>query len=274
MLVIHIITFKNYSARQACALFKLNRGTFKYQAIKSDDSEIIELVKRIAESKPRWGFGKIVQWLKHQGYTWNHKRIRRIYCELKLNHRIKPKKRLPNREPKPLVVPDQQNRTWSMDFMTDSLESGKKFRTLNIIDDYNREILAVEIDYSLPAERVIRVLNRVAEERGLPEEIRVDNGPEFISIKLELWAESHQIRLENIKPGKPAQNAYIERFNRTYREDVLDMYLFQSLNDVRDITTEWMYEYNNERPHSSLGGIPPRELLTHPFNISLLLTGT
>ena len=127
-----------------------------------------------------------------------------------------------------------------MDFMSDSLEIGKKFRTLNIIDDHNREVLAVEIDCSIPAEWVIRVLEQFSEERGLPTEIRVDNGPEFISVKLESWAESKNVRLEHIKPGKPAQNAYIERFNRTHREDILDMYIFRSLDDVRDITSEWM----------------------------------
>ena len=149
-----------------------------------------------------------------------------------------------------------------MDFMSDSLEVGRKFRTLNVIDDHNREVLAVEIDYSLPAARVIRVLEQIAEERGLPEEIRVDNGPEFISVTLECWAKSKQVKLEHIKPGKPAQNAYIERFNRTYREDILDMYIFRTLEDVRDLTTKWMYDYNNERPHQALGGIPPRAWLS------------
>jgi putative transposase len=159
-----------------------------------------------------------------------------------------------------------------MDFMSDSLELGRKFRTLNVIDDHNREVLAVEIDYSLPAERVIRVLDQIAEERGLPQEIRVDNGPEFISVKLEHWAQAHQVRLEHIKPGKPAQNAYIERFNRTFREYILDVYIFRRLDEVRNITSEWMYQYNNERPHASLGGVPPRAFSNHQN--SPLLIGT
>lgn len=267
-----MITERKYSARRACELLNLCRGTLGYQAVVLDNSEIEELLVRLSESKPRWGVRKMYQWMRFQGHHWNHKRVRRIYCQLKLNLRIKPKKRLPNRDPKPLNLPQEQNITWSMDFMSDSLELGKKFRTLNIIDDHNREVLAIEIDYSLPAERVIRVLDRVAEERGFPKEIRIDNGPEFISVKLECWAQSHHIKLEHIKPGKPAQNAYIERFNRTFREEVLDMYLFESLDDVRNITTEWMYEYNYERPHTSLGGIPPKSAListTQALNLDL-----
>jgi len=123
-----------------------------------------------------------------------------------------------------------------MDFMSDSLNEGRRFRTLNIIDDHNREALSIEIDFSLPASRVIRVLDRLAEARGLPESIRIDNGPEFISSKLELWSEKNNVHLEYIRPGKPAQNAYIERFNRTYREDILDMYLFRNLDEVRGLT--------------------------------------
>jgi putative transposase len=248
--------------RRACALVVLNRGTFKYNSKRPRDDEAIDVITRVTQSKIRWGFGKTYDWIRLQGLIWNHKRVRRIYRMLNLHLRVKPKKRLPNRDPKPLEVPQKANQTWSMDFMSDSLDWGKKFRTLNVIDDHNREVLAIEIDYSIPAERVTRVLDQIAEERGLPNEIRVDNGPEFISMKLEVWAETNAVKVEHIKPGKPAQNAFIERFNRTYREDVLDMYLFRDLDDVRDITTKWMYEYNHERPHSALGGVPPIAIAT------------
>lgn len=266
------MTAKAYSIRRACELILLNRGTFRYQAKRAPDDEVIDVVSRLAHTKIRWGFGKIYDWVRYQGYIWNHKRVRRIYLFLNLNHRIRPKKRLPSRNPKPLEVPLTPNCTWSMDFMSDSLEMGRKFRTLNVIDDHNREVLAVEIDYSLPAQRVIRVLDQIAEERGLPQEIRVDNGPEFISVKLENWAHSKNVRLEHIKPGKPAQNAYIERFNRTFREDVLDVFIFRRLEEVRNMASDWMYEYNNERPHAALGGVPPRAFLAHQN--PLLLTGT
>lgn len=196
-------------------------------------------------------------YLRNQGYGWNHKRIHRVYREMKLNLRIKPKKRLPSREPVPLVQPDQVNESWSLDFMSDSLSNGRAFRTSNIIDDFNREALWIEVDFSLPALRVIRVLNMLASWRGLPRQIRMDNGPELISKALEEWAEVHEVELAFIEPGKPAQNAYIERFNRTYREDVLDAYLFSTLQEVRDITDEWIEEYNAIRPHEALKGLPP-----------------
>ena len=148
-----------------------------------------------------------------------------------------------------------------MDFMSDALASGRKFRTLNILDDFNCESLAIEIDYSLPAERVVRVLAQVALTRGYPAFIRVDNGPEYISQRLMEWAEQHGVMISHIQPGKPAQNGYIERFNRTYREDILDQYWFSDLDEVRDLTEEWMIMYNGQRPHSSLGNKTPWEYM-------------
>jgi putative transposase len=145
-----------------------------------------------------------------------------------------------------------------MDFMSDNLYSGQHFRTFNVIDDYNREILAIEIDMSLPALRIIRVLDRIAAYRGYPKRLRQDNWPEFICYVLELWLEQHGVKLDFIKPGKPTQNAYIERFNRTYRNEVLDRYLFNSLTEVREITDNWMVEYNHKRPNESLNDLPPK----------------
>lgn len=131
--------------------------------------------------------------------------------------------------------------------------------TFNVVDDFNREALAIEIDLNLPAQRVIRVLERIALERGYPLMLRMDNGPEFISLALSEWAEDKGIKLEFIKPGTPTQNAYIERFNRTYRTEILDFYLFKSLNEVREITDRWVREYNEERPHESLNNMTPEE---------------
>lgn len=170
------------------------------------------------------------------------------------------------------------NASWSMDFMTDSLLSGRKFRTLNLMDDFNREALAIEVDTSLPAERVIRVLEQVTEWRGKPNRIRVDNGPEFISTSLGLWCEQKGIALQFIQPGKPTQNAYIERFNGSFRRDVLDAYLFEDLEQIRTLTEEWMEDYNNHRPHDALNGRSPvdlwktlEEFPTNPQQISLQL---
>ena len=236
----------------------LNRAGFRYQAQKPDDSEIQEWLQHLAERKPHWGFKKMFAYLRNQqGFGWNHKRVHRVYCEMKLNLRIKPKKRLPSREPKPLVQPETFNISWSLDFMSDSLSSGRTFRTLNIIDDFNREILWIEIDTSLPAERVIRTLEMIASWRGYPKQIRMDNGPELISQKLAHWAEAHGVELAFIQPGKPSQNAYIERFNRTFREAVLDAYLFTSLHEAREITKAWIEEYNAIRPHEALGDLSP-----------------
>lgn len=245
------------SERQACKILNLSRSVLHYQARKEVDTEIAQALLDLAERKLRWGFGKMLAYLKNQQKSWNHKRIRRVYCELNLNLRIKPRKRLPKRTPQPLVQPASANLSWSMDFMTDSLTSGRAFRTLNILDDFNREALWIEVDSSLPAERVIRVLEMLIAWRGCPKQIRLDNGPEFISHRLQSWANDRQISLAHIQPGKPAQNAYIERFNRTFREDVLDAYLFSSLSEVQEITEQWLEEYNAIRPHEALQGLSP-----------------
>jgi putative transposase len=158
-------------------------------------------------------------------------------------------------------VPAIANHCWSMDFMSDSLFCGRRFRTFNVVDDFNREALAIEIDLSLPAPRVIRVLERIVAWRGYPSKLRMDNGPEFISAALAEWADEHRIELEFIKPGTPTQNSYVERFNRTYRDEILNMYVFRTLNEVRELTENWMREYNEERPHDSLEDLTPWEYL-------------
>jgi putative transposase len=187
-----------------------------------------------------------------------------VYTLLGLNVRRKAKRRLPQRIKEPLLVPQAINQGWSMDFLCDSLVDGRRFRLLNIIDDFNRESLAIEVDTSLPALRVIRVLQRLVESRSKPEVIRVDNGPEFISDKLQQWCEDQHIRLQFIQPGKPVQNAFVERNNGSMRKELLDAYLFYSLQDVRIMAEEWRHDYNFERPHDSLGNVPPIEF-NNPF---------
>jgi putative transposase len=245
------------SERWACRTVNLNRCTFRYPAKKVDDLQIAAELRQLAKSQPRWGCGKMTDYLRNQGYAWNHKRIRRVYRDMALHLQSKPKKRLPTRIAHPLVVPVQANQTWSLDFMSDTLSDGRTFRTLNVIDDFNREALWIEVDTSLPAERVVRVLEQLLFWRGKPAHLRLDNGPELISTRLETWAQQQQIELRHIQPGKPAQNAYIERFNRTYREDVLDAYLFEDLQEVREITQQWLEDYNTIRPHEALQGLSP-----------------
>jgi len=215
----------------------------------------------MADKRPTDGFWKMYFRIRREGLSWNHKRIHRVYKLLKLNMKRKVKRRLPARILHPLEAVQQINVSWSMDFMSDALQSGRKLRTFNLIDDFNREALAIEIDTSLPAERIIRVLEQVISWRGKPKRIRVDNGPEFISIKLALWCEERGIQLQFIQPGKPTQNAYIERFNGSYRRDVLDAYLFESIAQVRMLTEEFIEDYNNERPHDALGGRSPADML-------------
>lgn len=195
--------------------------------------------------------------LRGKGYTWNHKKVYRVYSKLGLNLRRKYKKRLPSRIKEPLLQPLHPNLTWSMDFMEDRLTDGRKVRTLNIIDDFNREVLHITIDRSISSERVVRELDKLIEWRGKPERIRVDNGPEFIAHKLSDWCENQDVKLKYIQKGKPSQNGFIERFNRTFREEVLSNYSFISFTQLRLITQAWTWIYNNERPHKSLDYLTP-----------------
>ena len=175
--------------------------------------------------------------------------------------RIKPKKRLVREKPQPLEIPDAINQCWSMDFMHDSQADGRSYRLFNVIDDYNREGLCIDADFSLPALRVIMALDQVIEWRGKPKMIRCDNGPEYISSVLTLWAENRGIQLQYIQPGKPQQNAYVERYNRTVRYDWLGQYLFNTLEEVQGFATRWLWHYNHERPNMGLGGITPKQKL-------------
>jgi len=195
------------------------------------------------------------------GWGWNHKKVYRVYTEMNLNLRRKYKKRLPSRVKEPLLQPLYPNITWSMDFMHDGLINGTSFRAFNILDDFNREILNITMDKGMPGARVVRELNKLIEWRGKPEELRVDNGPEFICEKLRIWCRDNDVKLKFIQKGKPSQNAYIERFNRTFREDVLDRYAFESLEQARTYTYAWMWMYNNERPHSSIGWQTPNNFM-------------
>ena len=221
------------------------------------DRDVIDALQEIVEKNRRWGFWMCFQRLRNLGHKWNHKRVYRIYKELGLNHRRKTKRRVITRERQPLEVPAVPNAVWSVDFVHDTLYSGRRFRTLNVMDEGVRECLAIEIDTSLPGARLVRVLEQLKASQGVPEAIRCDNGPELISQKFVEWCEDNDVAIKYIQPGKPNQNAYIERFNRTYRNEVLSSYLFGDLDDVREITWEWMLTYNEERPHKSLGGLPP-----------------
>lgn len=229
-----------------------------YYKSKRDDGEVIAKLDELAERFPTRGQDQYYKQIRAEGLIWNHKRVRRVYRLMGLNLRRKRKKRrLPSRVKSPLEVPERLNRTWSMDFMSDTLENGRRFRILNVIDDHNRGALVVEPGFSLPAERVIEHLGRAIELNGRPKTIRVDNGPEFLSAVFQDFCEERRIEIKYIQPGKPMQNGYIERFNRTFREDVLDAWLFSGIREAQELFDQWKERYNNEHLHSSLGGLSP-----------------
>jgi putative transposase len=236
----------------------LSRSKFYYKS-RRDDTEVIAALQELADRHPAYGFRKLLACLKRAGRKWNHKRVYRVYRLLRLNKKRRGKRRLPARVKQPLVQQAQLNSGWSMDFMSDSLASGSKFRTLNVIDDCNREALSIEVATSIGARSVIRTLEQLIDWRGKPAAIRVDNGPEFTSADFTLWCEREEITIQYTQPGKPMQNGYIERFNGSYRREVLDSYLFFDLEEVRQLTQEWVEHYNTHRPHEALGNLTPRE---------------
>jgi len=259
-----LIQEHNLSERQACRAINLSRATHQYKTRIKNDHLIIDLLAALVDKHPSIGFWKCYHRLRKQGYEWNHKRVYRVYTQMKLNIRRRAKKRLPARVKQALFQPERINQVWSLDFMNDSLWDGRKFRLLNIIDDFNREVLDVEADTSLPSLRVIRTLEKLLAERGKPDMIRVDNGPEFISDKLDKWCKDKKIDLVFIQPGKPTQNGYIERLNGSLRRELLNAYVFRTLSEVRQEVKLWMNDYNYHRPHESLNNKTPMEI-AHGF---------
>jgi putative transposase len=249
--------------RMACEAFTISETCYRYQPKLSDENaKIGDWLIGLTRSHRNWGFMLCFLYLRNvRGFKWNHKRVYRIYRELELNLRIKPKKRLYRKKPEPLSVPLSINEAWSMDFMHHKLGDGRSFRTFNVIDDFNREGLGIDVDFSLPAARVIRSLDQIIEWRGKPVSIRCDNGPEYISDLLARWADKNNVELNFIQPGKPQQNAYVERYNRTVRYDWLNQYIFETIEDVQAAATEWLWTYNNERPNMAIGGITPIQKL-------------
>jgi len=229
----------------------LQRSVWYYKTHKYD-KDVIEKLQSLAEQYPTRGFDDYYGKIRNEGLVWNRKRVLRIYRAIKLGLRPKHKRRLPARVKEPLQQSSKPNESYSMDFMSDALTSGRKLRVLKIMDDYTRESLAAHADYSIPSEQVIEVLKQIIEERTKPDQIRVDNGPEFTSKVFTTWCNTNGIAIKYIQPGKPMQNGYIERLNRTFREDVLDAYQFETLEELRMLSDEWQYKYNHYHPHKSL----------------------
>lgn len=232
--------------------------SFFYYESKKDDSEVEAVFRQKAEITNE-GFWKIFRLIRKDGYPWNHKKVYRVYEAIHFNKRKPLRKRLPARVKNPLVTPTHENVTWSMDFVTDVLQSNRKFRVFNVIDDSDRVAVAQKVAHSIPASRLIRFMEEIIWENGKPNNIRCDNGPEFISHEFQSWCKGNDINILYTQPGCPTQNSYIERFNGSYRRAILDAYIFRTLDEVRELTEKWMDYYNNERPHNSLNNLAPME---------------
>jgi putative transposase len=258
-----VVQQRGIAIRLACQVFSVSESCYRYESRQNaENEEIANWLTRLTDNHRNWGFGLCYLYLRNvKNFGWNHKRIYRIYRELELNLRIKPRRRLVREKPEPLAVPQAINEVWSMDFMHDSLEDGRNIRLFNVIDDFNREALGIEVDFSLPSERVIRSLQQIISWRGKPKVIRCDNGPENVSATIQNWAEEWDIRFEYIQPGKPQQNAYVERFNRTVRYEWLSQYYWSNIQEVQDYATQWMWSYNHDRPSMALGGFTPTQHL-------------
>ena len=220
-MAVHAVKEQGVSIRLCCRAFGISEIYYRYQAKLSDDNALVaDWLLRLTYTNRRRGFGLCYLYMRNvKGMSYNHKRVYRLYRELELNLRIKPRRRLKRDRPDPLDVRRQINAVWSIDFMHDALAHGKPFRTFNVLDDYNREGLGIEVDFGLPAPRIIRALDQIIEWRGKPKVIRTDNGSEMCSGEFQTWAENRGILLQFIQPGKPTQNAYVERINRTVRHE-------------------------------------------------------
>lgn len=246
------------SLRRACQLVQLRRCSYSYRVRRQDDVVVRERLRQLAREHPRWGYRFLGVLLRREGNVINHKRVLRLYREEGL--KLRPKKRrkvVSVQRVKPLATTDV-NQRWSMDFVSDTLSCGRRFRALTLVDCHSRECLALEVDTSLSGERVVRVLERLRETRGLPLVIQTDNGPEFTGHALDAWAYKNRVKLFFIEPGKPVQNAHIESFNGKLRNECLNLEWFTSLREARAVIEKWRVSYNEFRPHSSLGNLPPK----------------
>lgn len=257
--VLHLMTAHSLGITRACGLIGISRSNYRYQSQRQDDTSLKARLHDLANLKRRYGYRRLHILLRRDGWAMNHKRTYRLYREAGLMIRRRKRKRIAGVErvvKAPAMAPNQ---SWSMDFVSDGLVDGRRIRCLNIVDDFTKQCLAIEVDRSLPGLRVVRVLERLAENRGLPTSITVDNGPEFAGKALDAWAYERGLKLHFIEPGKPQQNAYIESFNGKFRDECLNEHWFVSLRYARETIEEWRQDYNEQRPHSSIGYLTPNQ---------------
>ena len=250
------------SERRACRVLGRARSSCRYKARGVMVQGFLDDLRRHATARPRFGYRRLHVLLRRGGWQVNHKRVYRIYRTEGLAVRRKKRKRLAAGLRVVLPAPTRSNERWSMDFVHDTLATGRKFRTLNIVDDFTRECVAIEVDTSLGGQRVVRVLDRLAASRGLPQTIVTDNGPEFAGRALDGWAYRTKVKIHFIRPGKPVENAYAESFNGKFRDECLNEHWFVDMNDARTKIEDWRIDYNEFRPHSSLANATPKEYST------------
>lgn len=257
--VAHVMQMHGLGVTRACGLIGISRSLYRYEARRQDDQALRDRLCELAAAKRRYGYRRLHVLVKREGWTVNHKRLFRVYQQAGLAVRRRRRKRIAGVERQVKLPVTAANQSWSMDFVSDGLADGRRFRTLNIVDDFTKECLAIEVDTSLPGSRVVAVLERLADARGLPLSITIDNGPEFAGKTLDEWAYRTGLKLQFIEPGKPQQNAYIESFNGKFRDECLNEHWFVSMRHARDTIADWRQEYNNDRPHSSLGYLTPKQ---------------
>jgi putative transposase len=255
----HVQEAFGLSERSACRALGFPRASHRYESIRVDAPELVAKLRKLAMERPRFGYRRLHILLRRGGEIVNHKRIYRLYRLEGLTVRIKRRKRLaasPRLAPR---TPNGIGQRWSMDFVCDHTAEGLRFRVLTLVDDFSRRSPGLLVERSIGGGRVVRFLEELARVNGYPETIVIDNGPEFVSNALDQWAHSHNVQLHFIRPGRPVENAFIESFNGKFRDECLNANWFHSLEHTREIVSEWLEDYNERRPHSSLGGLTPME---------------
>jgi putative transposase len=250
------------SQRRVCRVLNLCLATYRYKSRRGDGGVIRRRMRELAEERPRFGYRRLHVLLRREGFRVNHKRVYRLYRLDGLMLRRKKRKRV-SRNRVPMPIPTRPAEQWSMDFLSDQLADGRRLRVFAVIDQYSRESLAIEAGTSFPGSAVVLVLERIAQERGYPKSIVSDNGPEFVGRALDAWAYEHKVSLDFIQPGKPTQNAFAESFNGKFRDECLNQHWFLSMKEARGIFEDWRLDYNDVRPHSSLGDLTPTEYVAN-----------
>lgn len=261
--VAHVCDEHKVSQRRACDVLQVDRSTVRYRSKRPADDDLRAAIRRVAAERRRFGYRRIQVMLEREGIFMNHKKLRRLYREEKLQVKRRGGRKRAIGTRRPMEIPSGPNQRWSLDFVSDALSDGRRFRMLTVVDDFTRENIALVADTSLSGHRVVRELGHVIANRGQPTTIVSDNGTEFTSIAILRWVQETGLDWHYIAPGKPTQNAFIESFNGKLRDECLNETLFSSLRHAREVLEEWQEDYNTNRPHSAIGNIPPREYATN-----------